>query len=113
VLAPREVRAESVDGAPVAVLRDGEVAPMFRLDAALGEGSHAVPPADSEHVVLIETNDGTRALVVPRLVGRQEIVIKTLGPVFRAVRGIGGATVLGDGRVALILDTRSIFAEPS
>jgi two-component system chemotaxis sensor kinase CheA len=48
--------------------------------------------------------------VVDALVGRQEIVIKPLARVFRGIRGLGGATVLGDGSVALILDPRQMFS---
>jgi two-component system chemotaxis sensor kinase CheA len=50
-----------------------------------------------------------RALTVPRLIGRQEIVIKPLSPLFRGLHGLGGATVLGDGHVALILDPRTLL----
>jgi two-component system chemotaxis sensor kinase CheA len=60
--------------------------------------------------VLLRVADETRALAVECLIGRREIVIKPLSPVFRGVRGFSGATVLGDGRVALILDPRTLFA---
>ena len=49
------------------------------------------------------------ASIVESLLGRREIVIKPLSRMFRNVRGIGGATVLGDGKVALIIDPRTIF----
>jgi two-component system chemotaxis sensor kinase CheA len=51
-----------------------------------------------------------RALAVESLFGRREIVIKPLSPLFRGTRGFAGATVLGDGRVALILDPRTLFS---
>jgi two-component system chemotaxis sensor kinase CheA len=50
-----------------------------------------------------------KALFVRNLLGRDEIVIKPLSRLFRGVRGFGGATVLGDGSVALILDPRTVF----
>lgn len=111
VLSPEEVSLESVDGNPVIVLRDREVVPVQRLRTLLSspeDGSRALPEA--EHLVLIGSGEQTRALAVDRLVGRQEIVIKPLSPMFRHLRGLGGATVLGDGSVALILDPRSLFS---
>jgi two-component system, chemotaxis family, sensor kinase CheA len=110
VLPPAEARIDTVDGAPVIVLRDDRVAPLHRLSVILGkEDASRLMPSASEHVVLIEGANQLRALAVDKLIGRQEIVIKPLGRMFRQMRGFGGATVLGDGRVALILDPRSLF----
>jgi two-component system chemotaxis sensor kinase CheA len=55
--------------------------------------------------------DGTHrmALVVDTLVGQQDVVVKSLGDFLGAVPGVGGATILGDGRVALILDAQSLL----
>ncbi|MGB4593688.1 MAG: chemotaxis protein CheA [Coriobacteriia bacterium] len=110
VLSRDEVRLKTVDGKPVVVLRDGFVAPLFRLDEVVGgaERRRRMPEAH-DHIVLMETTDTIRALAVEELVGRQEIVIKPLSPLFKDLRGLGGATVLGDGRVALILDPRTLF----
>jgi two-component system chemotaxis sensor kinase CheA len=69
----------------------------------------AVAPEEGDHIVIIHSAEEMRALAVPRLIGRQEIVIKPLSALFRGLHGLGGATVLGDGRVALILDPRSLF----
>jgi two-component system chemotaxis sensor kinase CheA len=75
----------------VLTLRDGRVVPLYRLD------------------VLVEIAGQARGLTVTRLLGRQEIVIKPLARMIRHTRGLGGATVLGDGSVALILDPRMLF----
>lgn len=110
VLTPDEAHLETVDGKPVAVLRDGSVAPVYRLAVTLGvAGPQELMPLPEEHVVLLEGAAQVRALAVEGLIGRQEIVIKPLGQMFRQSRGFGGATVLGDGRVALILDPRTLF----
>jgi two-component system chemotaxis sensor kinase CheA len=110
VLSPEDAPVETVDGKPVVVLRDGSVAPVYRLAVVLGEpGAEALMPTGGEHVVLVEMGGKTRALAAQRLIGRQEIVVKPLGRMFGQIRGLGGATVLGDGRVALILDPRSLF----
>lgn len=110
VLDLSEVRIKTVDGNPVVVLRDGAVAPLDRLDVLVGEpdAEHGVPGAEDQ-VVLMEIGEDVRALAVRELLGRQEIVIKPLSPLFKTLGGLGGATVLGDGRVALILDPRTLF----
>jgi two-component system chemotaxis sensor kinase CheA len=110
VLGLDEVGLRTVENRPVAMLRDGSVVALHRIDElwASGGGSPEMTSKD-EHIVVIRSGDQLRALVVPRLIGRREIVIKPLSPLFKGVRGIGGATVLGDGRVALILDPRSLF----
>jgi two-component system, chemotaxis family, sensor kinase CheA len=55
-------------------------------------------------VIIVETNQGKFGLVVDELLGQQQVVIKSLDQNSKAVDGISGATILGDGRVALILD---------
>jgi two-component system chemotaxis sensor kinase CheA len=110
VLTPEDAHIDTVDGKPVVVLRDDTVAPLYRLPVILGDPRDSdLMPTDGEHVVLIEGGGQVRALSVKRLIGRQEIVIKPLGRMFKHLRGFGGATVLGDGRVALILDPRNLF----
>jgi len=110
VLGLDEVTIETVEGRWVAVLRGGEVVPIQRLDGVCGVSEPGDGrPAEGDHIVIIHSGEETRALSTPRLIGRQEIVIKPLSPLFRGLRGIGGATVLGDGRVALILDPRTLI----
>lgn len=111
VLSPQDAAIDTVDGAPVIVMRDHSIVPIFRVDSLLGLGGTANQlPGDNEHLVLVEDAVGhQRALVVQQLFGRNEIVVKPLSRMFRDTRGIGGATVLGDGRVALIVDPRTIF----
>jgi two-component system chemotaxis sensor kinase CheA len=105
-----ETRIETIDGRPVAVLRDGAVVEFVRLEEAVGQVEYAASPPDPDgQIVLLRVNDVVRGLGVRGLLGRREIVIKPLSPIFREVRGVGGATVLGDGRVALILDPRGLY----
>ncbi len=66
---------------------------------------------ESLSVVIIERGIRKAGLVVDRVLSQQEIVIKSLGTALGEVRGFSGATILGDGRVALILDTASIFEQ--
>jgi two-component system chemotaxis sensor kinase CheA len=69
-----------------------------------GEGGHSQMP------VIIVEKDGTKAgLIVNRLIGQQEIVIKNLGKHMRDVGCFSGATILGDGKVAMILDVEAFL----
>ncbi|MBN1649637.1 MAG: chemotaxis protein CheA [Spirochaetales bacterium] len=79
----------------------GEVLPIIRLKDIFGiEGELQ----DIEQIVVISGNDMTCGFIVDEVVGDYQTVIKSLGLVFRDVAGVSGATILGDGSIALILD---------
>jgi chemosensory pili system protein ChpA (sensor histidine kinase/response regulator) len=79
------------------------------LGSFVGVGATRLPDNDvSMSVVLIRAGEHSTALVTDELVGSREIVVKSLGPQISAIRGIAGATILGDGRVVLILDMGSL-----
>jgi two-component system chemotaxis sensor kinase CheA len=104
---PRANRSEPVLGSGVLSLR-GEPLPYVRLRTALGLAEQG---AANESVVVVES-DGTRAgLVVDALVGQTQAVVKPLGCELGRVDGISGSTILGDGRVALIVDVQAILHE--
>jgi two-component system chemotaxis sensor kinase CheA len=79
----------------------GEMLPFFRLRELLQLGEE--PPA-RERVVVVESGDVRVGIVVDKLLGEFQTVIKPLGQIFQRVRGLGGSTVLGSGEVGLILD---------
>jgi two-component system chemotaxis sensor kinase CheA len=79
----------------------GEVLPFLRLREVFRLPG-AVPAR--ERVVVIQHGELRAGLVVDRLLGEFQTVIKPLGRLFRGARGIGGSTILGTGEVALILD---------
>jgi two-component system chemotaxis sensor kinase CheA len=69
---------------------------------------------ESEAMAVIVEADGARAaLLVDELIGQQQVVVKSLEANFRKVPGISGATIMGDGKVALILDLAHIIGQPS
>lgn len=71
---------------------------------------HGVPP-DQRFVVLCEAEGDKRvAMVVDEIIGQQQVVIKSLEANFERIEGIAGATILGDGNVALILDVQGLSA---
>jgi len=71
-----------------------------------------VPRFDFERVaaimVVVEAEGGRVALLVDELLGQQQVVVKNLESNYRRVPDVSGATIMGDGRVALILDTGSL-----
>jgi two-component system chemotaxis sensor kinase CheA len=91
-----------------AVLIRGNVVPIVRLDKIMGLESKKI---SSDEFILVIVKKGERdvGLVVDGLIGQQEIVIKSLGKFLKNIRYIAGATILGDGRVALILDINNLL----
>lgn len=109
VLAAEEVAVDTVDGAPVAILRDGTVVSLFRLDSLLFGTDPRVLPGARSSIVIMRSGGEVRALNVDGIAGRREIVVKPLSRLFRETKGFSGATILGDGRVLLIIDPRTVF----
>ncbi len=98
-------------GTQVAAIR-GEYIRLISLHRILNIPGKAPDPWKAL-VVVIETENGSKAgLVVDELIGQQQVVVKSLLENFDAVRGISGATILGDGRVALILDLDGLCKLP-
>ena len=85
----------------------GTVIPLIRLDQILD-----VEPVGEENenltVVIVKKGDKLAGLVVDNLIGQQEIVIKSIGNYINCSKMIGGATILGDGEIALILEVNSL-----
>ena len=96
-------------GAGEAITIRGEVLPVLRLHRVFG-----VTPTEEDPtrgLVVIVEHDGRKvAMLVDELLGQQQVVIKSLETNFRKLEGIAGATILGDGRVALIVDVPGLVA---
>ncbi|HBP0148149.1 chemotaxis protein CheA [Pseudomonas aeruginosa] len=100
-------RTNVVDGQEVVIVRD-KALPLFYLKRWL------VPSADHEeqgegHVVILSVGTQRIGFVVDQLVGQEEVVIKPLGKMLQGTPGMAGATITGDGRIALILDVPSML----
>ncbi|MBE5840174.1 MAG: chemotaxis protein CheA [Butyrivibrio sp.] len=104
-VSPSEVKF--VENKEVINLR-GSVLPLIRLNQVLDTESTKSPDEDMV-VVIARKGDQLAGLVIDELMGQQEIVIKPLGRYTNKCKLISGATILGDGEIALILDTNSIF----
>ena len=100
-------RTNVVDGQEVVIVRD-KALPLFYLKRWL------VPQAFQEeqregHVVILTVGSHRIGFVVDQLVGQEEVVIKPLGKMLQGTPGMSGATITGDGRIALILDVPSML----
>ncbi len=94
------------NGSEVALIR-GTLLPVVRLNRQFG--IEARSENLSESLFVICEGQGKRfCIVVDELIGKQEVVIKSLGKIFKNVPGIAGGAILGDGRVGLILDVEAI-----
>ncbi len=87
-------------------LRDA-VIPLIRLDKILDVEPGEFKP-ESLTVVIVSKGDKQAGLVVDNLIGQQEIVIKSIGDYINCSKLIGGATILGDGEIALILEVNTL-----
>jgi len=86
----------------------GDVIPIIRLNQVLG--CESLKGADEEMtVVIVKKGDRMAGLVIDELTGQQEIVIKSLGKYIGKTKVISGATILGDGEVALIIDPNALI----
>jgi len=101
----QNTKIEYVSGAPVYRLR-GKLLPLVRLDSALGRPARA---DDAGVYVVVLQGDGRRfGVVVDRVLNTEEVVVKALTARFKEIGMYAGATILGDGKVALILDVPSL-----
>ncbi len=99
-------RAKKLEKSEAMLLR-GRVLPLVRLAELLGVESAA--ENGDECVVVVQKGEYRYGLVVDGLIGLQDIVIKPLGRLLKGVPGLAGATVLGDGRVSMILAVDSLL----
>ena len=100
-------RTNVVDGQEVVIVRD-KALPLFYLKRWLVPGAQQEEQREG-HVVILSVGNQTIGFVVDQLVGQEEVVIKPLGKMLQGTPGMSGATITGDGRIALILDVPSML----
>lgn len=95
-------QAREVNGSKTLVVR-GKALPLFYLSRWLVNGVHDYA-VDNGHVVVVSVGSQSMGLIVDELIGQEEVVIKPLGAMLQGTKGLSGATITGNGRIALILD---------
>ena len=89
----------------------GKFLPIVRLDHAVGALGAADTAQDAVLIVVDTESHGQAVLMVDSIVDQRQFVIKSLEAHYQPVTGVAGATILGDGKVALILDVDSLVAD--
>jgi two-component system chemotaxis sensor kinase CheA len=89
----------------------GEAVPFLRLGGVFGRGAGAPAARARENVVVVKHEERLTGIAVDALLGQSQTVVKPLSKMFRALPGVAGSTILGNGRVALILDVPALMRE--
>jgi two-component system chemotaxis sensor kinase CheA len=100
-------KSHIVDGQDCVAIRDQAI-PLFYMKDWLVKNSHGDRP-DNAHVVIVTVGTRPVGFVVDQLIGQEEVVIKPLGKMLQGTPGMAGATITGDGTIALILDIPSLL----
>ena len=97
-----------VDGEEGRLVVRGQTLPLIHLGRLFGVQARASDPCEGL-VVIVEHEGRSAAVLIDEILGQQQVVVKSLEANFAKVEGITGATILGDGRVALILDVSELI----
>ncbi|RLA95295.1 MAG: chemotaxis protein CheA [Deltaproteobacteria bacterium] len=106
-LKPSKEQCFTVTGKGEMIKVRDELLPLVRLHALFGLPDGR-PPWEAL-VIVAESEGRKKCLLADEVLGKQEVVIKSLGEAFGAVKGVAGGAIMGDGRVGLILDVAGIF----
>jgi len=98
---------QHISGHEIIRVRD-QLLPVYKLESTFGQNMDKAGDIDEMLVVIIRSGVRTAGIIVDSVMETQETVVKSLGKYVGTIRGIAGATILGDGRVALILDTATL-----
>jgi two-component system chemotaxis sensor kinase CheA len=107
-LRPAPAQVHGVHGEARLIQVRDQLLPLVWLRDLFGVESAVSDPTQGT-VVVIEDETQRVGLVVDALLGKQEVVVKSLGPTFAGLQGVAGGAVLGDGRIGLILDAHGII----
>ena len=101
-------RINVIDGNEVIRVRDKPL-PLYYLNPWLVRGSRFEGPSETQKVIVVQMGNQRFCLVVDHIAGQEEVVIKPLGTMLTNTRGFSGATITGDGSIALIIDVPSLL----
>ena len=108
MLKPAEEAISTVQGRKEMAMVRGSLLPLVRLHERFGVKPRFDKPWES--LLIVSESAGRQfCLMVDELIGKQEVVIKSLGEAMRDIPGVAGGAILGDGRVGLILDLEGLF----
>ncbi len=102
-------KTNTIDGQPVIMVREKPL-PLFYLTRWLVQGCEYDELPEEGHVVVVHVGTKKVGFVVNELIGQEEVVIKPLGSLLQGTDGLAGATITGDGQIALIVDIPSLMS---
>ncbi|MFP3927513.1 MAG: chemotaxis protein CheA, partial [Desulfobacteraceae bacterium] len=105
---PEKEQYSTVEGKGEMIRTRGSLAPLVRLNRLFGVEADHTDPWEGL-IVSVEHEDKRMCLLLDELLGKEEVVIKSLGGNLKNIKGIAGGAILGDGRVGLILDMSGIY----
>ena len=105
---PAENQYSTIEGKGELILSRGKLIPLIRLDRLFGVEGDSRNPWNGL-VVAVEHQGERRCLLLDELLGKEEVVIKSLTESLKNIKGIAGGAIMGDGRVGLIVDISGIF----
>ena len=108
-LRPGEGDYFTVQGQGELIKVRSQLIPLLRLGRLFRTGNGDIHPTEAL-VMVVEQEGKQRGLLVDDILGKQEVVIKSLGGSLQNIKGLAGGTILGDGRVGLILDLAGLFS---
>lgn len=109
-LQPKESLRHIVQGKNEMYRVGDEVYALIHLDRVLNV-SGGCPDFERQTICVVDSDYGRACIIVDELLGQKQVVIKSLGERFKAIEGVSGAAILGDGRVGLILDVSSLVQD--
>ena len=110
IIQSESVRTNVVDGRAVAIVRDHPLPLYFLRNWLIRSAVTDQVSNDNSYIVVIKIGASHIACVVDQLISQEEVVIKPLGALLHGLPGLAGATITGDGRIAIILDMPSLIA---
>jgi two-component system chemotaxis sensor kinase CheA len=105
---PEKSQYHTIEGKGEMILSRDEVVPLIRLDRIFGVNGSATDPWDGL-VVTVEHDGEKKCLLFDEILGKEEVVIKSLGKHLKDTKGVAGGAIMGDGRVGLILDIPGVI----
>jgi two-component system, chemotaxis family, sensor kinase CheA len=107
-LRPTREAYTSVVGKGEMINAMGRLMPLIRLYEIFKIEPEHREPWDGI-VVVVDSESGSKCLMVDKIIGKAEVVVKSLGEGLKSIKGIAGGAILGDGRIGLIIDTEGLF----
>lgn len=107
-LRPAREKYTNVAGKGEMIDAMGQLMPLIKLYKLFNIEPEQKEPWDAL-VVVVDSEKGPRCLMVDKIVGKAEVVVKSLGEGLKSIKGVAGGAILGNGRIGLIIDTESLF----